>query len=103
MSNENRELLVRAHIPSTEDASKVVMDEAGEIPSRSAELETSAEHVLHEIGKLVTGNIVTINEQIDRRNIHTSAGTRNVADIRTDPVNPTTTLLAKGYKWGYTS
>jgi len=100
VSQQPEKTIVRAIIPSTEHPDIHVTDRTGIYPTEAVEITRNPERVLHEIGKRVLIGTSLSIDRAHRQNVQDYiGGNHNIADLRTKPVNPRTTQLAKGYIW----
>ncbi len=93
-----KELLVEAHIPSLDNPDARLLNALGNLPTETAPIHHSTEHVLATIGsRALVGGYLSVDEQLDRHD--SDALPLNIAKILTKPLDRNRILPAEGYVW----
>jgi len=97
-----KKLIVRAFIPSTDNAEAHVLHVTGTEPLEVGTIASSQEHLLHTLGQrvLASGHL-TIDIQESRQNIYDTIRKShiNVSDLRTKPIDRSQARLTEQYRW----
>ena len=97
-----KKLIVRAHIPSSDNPEAHVLHVTGTEPLEVGTVRMSQEQLLNAMGQRVFMNgYLSIDAQESRRYVYMPAQktTVNVSDLITKPIDRQTVQLSQDYKW----